>query len=227
MAGSARHILGPMARTTRPAANAAGEETRTRLLEATLTALAELGLAKASSRAIARQAGVNQALIFYHFGSYEGLVTAAARLDSERRAARYADRLAHVNTLPELVAVARELHTLEREMGSLKVLAQLMAGASTTPELYTDLQGAFAPWIDLVQAAVARALASTPFGALIPSREAAITIASLFVGIELVADLDPATGVDRLLDFLTDAATLASRFAAPGPGQAGSSTTTT
>lgn len=222
-----------MARTTRPAANAAGEETRTRLLEATLTTLAELGLAKASTRAIARQAGVNQALIFYHFGSYEGLVTAAARLDSERRAARYADRLADVATLPELVAVARELHTLEREMGSLKVLAQLMAGATTTPELYTDLQGAFAPWIDLVQAAVARALATTPLGALIPSREAAITIASLFVGIELVADLDPATGVERLLDFLTDAATLASRFAvsstppSSAPSQAGSSTTTT
>ncbi|MEZ5408946.1 MAG: TetR family transcriptional regulator [Acidimicrobiales bacterium] len=224
-----------MARTTRPAANAAGEETRTRLLEATLTTLAELGLAKASSRAIARQAGVNQALIFYHFGSYEGLVTAAARLDSERRAARYADRLADVHTLPELVAVARELHTLEREMGSLKVLAQLMAGASTTPDLYSDLQGAFAPWIDLVEAAVARALDTTPFGALIPSREAAITIASLFVGIELVADLDPATGVDRLLDFLTDAATLAGRFAVtpaaaaadPAAPQAGSSTTTT
>ncbi|MDH4077807.1 MAG: hypothetical protein OEY41_13165 [Acidimicrobiia bacterium] len=39
-----------MARTTRRAANGAGEETRTRLLEATLTTLGELGLAKASSR---------------------------------------------------------------------------------------------------------------------------------------------------------------------------------
>ncbi|MDH4077806.1 MAG: hypothetical protein OEY41_13170 [Acidimicrobiia bacterium] len=50
-----------------------------------------------------------------------------------------------------------------------------------------------------------------------------------------MADLDPATAAGRLLDFLTDAATLASRFAVtsapavadPAAPQAGSSTTTT
>lgn len=198
-----------MARAMRPAANAAGEETRARLVDATLATLAEVGIAGTSSRVIARKAGVNQALVFYHFGSFEGLVAAAARADSERRAARYADRLAEVTTLAQLVDVARELHAIEREAGSVKVLAQLLAGASTTPELSKDLRAAFDPWIEPVEKAVARALAGTALGQLIPTREAAITITSLFVGIELVADLDEETGPEKLLEFLGAVATLA------------------
>ena len=210
-----------MPRATRHALNAAGEETRQRLLEATLATMAELGWAGASSRAIAGRASVNQALIFYHFGSYEGLVAAAAQLDSERRATRYADRLSGVTSLADLVEMARELHRLERESGSLRVLAQLLAGASGSPELNASLGAAFAPWVELVQTAVERALAGTPFAAVVPSREAAITIASLFVGMELVADLDPVSGADKVLDFLTHAATIVASFVAPSaPGPA-------
>lgn len=75
-----------------------------------------------------------------------------------------------------------------------------------------------------MQAAVERALAGTPFAAVVPSREAAITIASLFVGMELLADFDPESGPDKVLDFLTHAATIVAAViarppAAPGEGQ--------
>jgi AcrR family transcriptional regulator len=215
--GASQDRIRAMARPQRAAANAAGEETRARLVDAALATLAEVGIAGTSSRAIARRADVNQALVFYHFGSFEGLLAAAARADSERRAARYADRLAEVTTLPQLVEVARELHAIEREEGSVKVLAQLLAGASTTPELSNDLRAAFDPWIEPVQNAVARALESTPLGQLIPTREAAITITSLFVGIELVADLDDATGPEKLLEFLGALASLAAGILANLP----------
>jgi AcrR family transcriptional regulator len=204
-----------MVRSSRSAGNAAGEETRARLVEAALGALREVGIVGASSRVVARRAGVNQALIFYHFGSYEGLVAAAARIDSERRAAAYAQRLAEVETLAQLVEVARELHAVERRTGSIKVLAQLLAAASTAPELKAELHAALGPWLELVGDALQRALAPTPFGPLVSDRDAALTIASLFVGIELVAELGDPGGPDQLLDFLGNLAAVAASFVRP------------
>lgn len=48
---------------------------RQHLVDAAIEAIAELGLAKASNAAIAARAGVSPALINYHFGSRQGLIT--------------------------------------------------------------------------------------------------------------------------------------------------------
>jgi AcrR family transcriptional regulator len=186
-------------------------------VEATLATLGEVGIVGASSRVIARRAGVNQALIFYHFGSYEGLVAAAARTDSERRATRYGPRLAEVETLSGLVEVGRQLHSEERDAGSIRVLTQLLAAATTTPELQAELDAALRPWLDLIQETLGRVLATSPFGALVANRDGAMAIASLFVGIELMAELGGPAGPDQLLDFLGNLAALGARFVTPPP----------
>ncbi|HEV7628954.1 MAG TPA: TetR family transcriptional regulator, partial [Streptomyces sp.] len=43
-------------------------DTRTKLLAGALRTVTEQGIAKTSARTIAAAAGVNQALVFYHFG---------------------------------------------------------------------------------------------------------------------------------------------------------------
>lgn len=48
---------------------------RQHLVDAAIEAIAELGLAKASNASIAARAGVSPALINYHFGSRQGLIT--------------------------------------------------------------------------------------------------------------------------------------------------------
>jgi AcrR family transcriptional regulator len=55
------------------------EQTRIRLLDAARSVVAREGWAGASSRAVAAQAGVNLALITYHFGSKADLLLAAFR----------------------------------------------------------------------------------------------------------------------------------------------------
>ena len=74
----------PVAQATRPRAGA--EATRARIVEAALQALRDEGIAGISARGIARHGGFNQALIFYHFGSVEGLLVAVAQRESERTA---------------------------------------------------------------------------------------------------------------------------------------------
>jgi TetR/AcrR family transcriptional regulator, regulator of cefoperazone and chloramphenicol sensitivity len=53
-----------------------GDQTRIALIEAATAVFGKAGFDAASTRAIAQQAGANQALINYHFGSKEGLYQA-------------------------------------------------------------------------------------------------------------------------------------------------------
>ena len=52
--------------------------TRERILEATVELMAEIGIDRVRTRAIAERAGVNPALVHYHFGSIAALVMEAA-----------------------------------------------------------------------------------------------------------------------------------------------------
>ena len=77
--------------------------TRDKLLDAAATALAEDGVAGVSARTVAARAGVNQALVFYHFGSVSGLLDAAVHQSVDLAVAAYRDRLSDVSTLAELL----------------------------------------------------------------------------------------------------------------------------
>ena len=61
------------------------QQTRRQIAMATLEALRSEGFAGATSRAIARIGGFNQALIFYHYGTLENALLAALDLTSEER----------------------------------------------------------------------------------------------------------------------------------------------
>jgi TetR/AcrR family transcriptional regulator, regulator of cefoperazone and chloramphenicol sensitivity len=62
---------------------ARGENTRQRLLEAAIELFAELGYERASTRAIARRAGVSLPALQYYFGGKEGLHRACAQYITE------------------------------------------------------------------------------------------------------------------------------------------------
>src|SRR6476469_8006284 len=103
--------------------------TRDQILEATLETVREQGFAGATSRAIARRGGFNQALVFYYFGSLDGLLLAALDLTSERRLQRYREAAAGARSLEQLVGVASALYREDRESGHMTVVSQLVAGS--------------------------------------------------------------------------------------------------
>jgi AcrR family transcriptional regulator len=195
------------------------QDTRERIVAAALVALREGGIAGISARNIARHGGFNQALIFYHFGSVEGLLMAVARTESERRSALYAAALRDVGSLAELVAVARHLHEEEFRSGSVAALTQMLAGASRSEELASGVWDALEPWTALVGETVDRLLADTPYAGLLPAEDLTMAVAALFLGIELLTGLAPARpdgpggslfttmeSVARLIDALLQAA---------------------
>lgn len=181
------------------AAHSVGEETRQRLIDAALDTLREQGITGATGRCIARRGAINQALIFYHFGSVDGLLTATARAEGARRAARYASAFEAVTSLTELVAVARRVHEDEQRDGAVTVLAQLIAGSSASPELQAGVFDAMRPWLALVEEAIERVVADSPFKGLVSGGDLAFTISSFFIGFEMMTSLDPTSDRARTL----------------------------
>jgi AcrR family transcriptional regulator len=212
--------LVPPAPGTRGRNRAGAEATRTRIVDAALSALRAEGIAGTSARAIARHGGFNQALIFYHFGSLEGLLVEVSRRESERRSALYAPALAEVETLSDLVAVARRLHDEEFEAGTVAALTQVLAGAVGSEDLSRGIADALRPWTDLVGETVERLLADTPFRDLLPRDDLTSGLAALFLGIELLSGLAPATSGDSLFATMGSVAALMDGMLATEPATA-------
>ncbi|HET9443050.1 MAG TPA: TetR/AcrR family transcriptional regulator, partial [Acidimicrobiales bacterium] len=135
--------------------------------------------------------GFNQALIFYHFGSLNELFLAAVDFLSSQRVAEYRERVEGVTSVAELIRVAADLHRQDVDRGHITVLAQLLAGATTAPELRAPLRERFSPWIEVAEQAIERVVAGTPYAAVLPVGDLAFVVTALFMGMELTMTLEP------------------------------------
>ncbi|GAB2726672.1 TetR/AcrR family transcriptional regulator [Streptomyces bullii] len=195
---------------------AKSQETKARLLEGALRTLTEQGIAKTSARTIAASAGVNQALVFYHFGSVDELLAAACRYGAEQAVARYRARLSTVTSLSELLAVGRAIHAQERAGGHVALLGQLLAGAQTHASLRPATAAGLDLWIVEIETVLTRVLAGTPFGEFTDPSGLARAVAASFVGVELYEGVDEA-GAGAALDALEQLGVLVAALEELGP----------
>jgi AcrR family transcriptional regulator len=167
-----------------------GAATRERIVDATLETLKTEGFAGATSRAIARAGGFNQALIFYHFGTLDALLLAALDKTSEERLVRYRDAVAKARTAAELAEVAANVYREDRDRGHMTVVSQMIAGSVARPELAPEVLARMEPWIELCEEALAKALAALPVAEVMPLRELAYAVTTFYLGLNLLTHLD-------------------------------------
>ncbi|MGI5284706.1 TetR/AcrR family transcriptional regulator [Nonomuraea polychroma] len=191
-------------------------DTRTKLLDAALETLKKQGIAGVSARTIAAAAGVNQALVFYHFGSVGQLLAAACEHGSQQRIALYRARFAAVTSLRELLDLGRALHAEERAEGSVAALAQLLAGSQTDAELGPATTAGLNLWIGEVEQALGRVLARSPLAEFVDVPGLAKAVAAAFVGLELYEGVD-AEGATQALNALEELAVLVTAMEDMGP----------
>jgi AcrR family transcriptional regulator len=174
-------------------------ETRQKLLDATVVTLRDKGIAGASARSIAAAAGVNQALVFYHFGAVDELVVAACAFAAEGRVSAYRDALSSVTSLRELLAFGRRMSDAERASGNVDVLAQVLAGGQQHPGFAAAAREALDRWIAELEPTLQRLLATSPVAEVFDVPGLARGLASAFIGMELYEGVDP-EGARRALD---------------------------
>jgi AcrR family transcriptional regulator len=182
-------------------------DTKQRLLDGAIAAIHTHGITGVSARTIAAAAGVNQALVFYHFGGVDALLAAACAEQTAARVERYAERFARVGSLGELLDVGRALHVEERGLGHVSVLAQLLAGAQSDPKLGPPVAAALQLWIDQVESVLHRLLSGSPFAEVADVPGLARAVSAAFIGIELFEGVDEA-GARHALDALEQLAVL-------------------
>jgi AcrR family transcriptional regulator len=191
-------------------------DTRSRLLEGALKTLRTHGIAGASARSIAATAGVNQALVFYHFGTVDELLAAAVRHGAQQRVLVYRDRLASITSLQELLDLGKALHADERAADNLAVLAQMLAGAQTDPRLRPATAAGLGLWAAEIETVLGRILGSTPIADFADIGGLARAIAAAFIGLELYDGVDT-DGAHRAMGALEQLATLTTMLEDPGP----------
>ena len=167
-----------------------GDATRRQIVEAALETLKSAGFTGATSRAVARAGGFNQALIFYHFGSLDGLLLAALDHTSEERLARYRQTVADAASVDELLAEVARLYAEDRERGHMTVVAQMVAGSAARPELKPALVDRMEPWIALCEEALEKGLRWLGLPELVPRRELAYAFVTFYLGVNLMTQLD-------------------------------------
>lgn len=165
-------------------------DTRAALIAGAVSALRDAGFAGASAREIARRAGCNQALVFYHFGSVNDLLLAALDEVSQRRLTAYRGLLDQAGSVSGLVESARAIFVEDLAAGHVSVLVEMITGAQSVPGLGEEVARRLVPWRELTETAVQQALAGSPLASLVPAQEVAHGIVAGFLGLELLANLD-------------------------------------
>jgi AcrR family transcriptional regulator len=177
-------------RSVEPSGSPASEQTRAALVEAAIAALREVGFAGASAREIAGRAGCNQALIFYHFGSVAKLHLAALDAVSAARNVRYQAMVEESESLGDLVRAARTVFDEDLDQGHVTVLVEMIAAAQFTPGLRPEVAARIRPWRMFAADSVRDALAGSPAARLLPPEELAHAIVALYLGLEMLANLE-------------------------------------
>jgi AcrR family transcriptional regulator len=176
-------------------------ETVDRLVDSAIATLRSHGIAGTSARTVAAAAGVNQALIFYHFDGMDGLLAEACRRTTERRVAHYRDRFVTVGSLRELLEVGRQIHATEQAEGNVAVLAQLLAAGQNDAALGRVTADALNQWVTEIEAVLTRVLRDSPMADVVEPAGLARAVSAAFVGLELYEGVD-AEGGRTALDAL-------------------------
>lgn len=134
-----------------------GDQTRDRLVSTAQEVIYEVGFNRATSREIARRAGVTFGVIQHHFGTFEALLLAAgergmtglaealssleiAGKTTEEKLTSIADLLWRYFSKPEYVSLIEIVTNLTRDPAtSAETQARLRAGTVATEKLWLDL----------------------------------------------------------------------------------------
>jgi AcrR family transcriptional regulator len=179
-------------------------DTRTKIVEAALETLKREGFAGATSRAIARVGGFNQALVFYHFGSLNSLLLAALDHTSAERLERYRQAVDEADSAEALVSLVVRAHAEERAGGHATVVAQMIAGSVARPELAPELVARLEPWVDLCEQALTKGFDLLGVPPPVPPAELAYAVATFYLGVNLLTHLDESRRIDAVFGRLEE-----------------------
>lgn len=133
-------------------------QTRERILDAAFRRLVSEGYAALSIREIARDAGVNHALINYHYRSKDQLVIEVLDAVNQRLLSRQASMYEGSDGFAQKWATARRFYESDLASGFVRLQAELWAASLSNPGLREKFLPRLLAWKKLVLGAVREAI---------------------------------------------------------------------
>ncbi len=118
------------------------------------------------------------------------LLLAALDEVSETRRVHYQAAVDGADGIGELVDAAQAIFEEDLDAGHIAVLAEMIAGASATPGLATEVAARIAPWRTFTTDALRGAFEGSPLATLVEPDVAAHAVVALYLGLEMLAHLD-------------------------------------
>ena len=161
-----------------------GGATRELILEATRRRLIAEGYANLSVREIAADAGVNHALIGYHFQGKQQLVMAVLDAANNRLLERQSGMYARPDATADKWRQACEYYEEDLASGYVKLLMELMGASFHDEALRAEFTPRLLAWKDLIEQAVDDFAAAQGLALPVSSRAVAAWITWFWVGLE-------------------------------------------
>ena len=175
-----------------------------RILQAAGELIVEVGWANVTTRLIAKQAGVNNALIHYYFGTKDDLLFEAAgavfagELSGPLEALSGAEHVA--DTMRELFSW---LHSLDVRSPMMVVSMEVAHQAVRDERARAWMRSLWTGYLDVFAGIIASAQQRDEFPESIDPRGAAIAIGALLDGLFLYRLADPDLEIDRVVSALS------------------------
>jgi AcrR family transcriptional regulator len=180
----ARKTAPVAARTAKPP-RADGASTRQQILEAARRCLCDQGYANLNVRDIARDAGVNHALIGYHFHGKQQLVLAVLDEANQELLARQTRMYGDTSSAEVKWQQACDFYDQDLKSGFVRLLMELMAASFHDAELRREFVPRALAWHELVGVAVADFLRSANLDLPVSPRVIGAWISWFWTGMEV------------------------------------------
>jgi AcrR family transcriptional regulator len=171
-------------------------------LDAAERLLVEIGYAAITTRRLAREAGANQGLVHYYFGSMDNLLVRVLERFTERLIVR--QRAMYAADLPFIEKWRQAMRYLDEDFASgyQKVWYELQAMAWNTPELRERIAHVTVEWREVLEEAFEQA--RREHGIEMPVGALAVLIAAFNQGLilERLSGID--SGHRELLDWIDE-----------------------
>ena len=158
--------------------------TAERILEAAFRRLHADGYAKLSTRDIARDAGVNHALIHYYFGTKDKLVMAALDEKNRRLVHRQAEMYEAAGSYSELWATSLRFYREDLASGFVRVQMELWGASLSNEALRQEFLPRILDWVRLVVPTVVQAVKDYELDLPVSPEAVAGVVAALWIGAE-------------------------------------------
>jgi AcrR family transcriptional regulator len=194
-----------------PAARADGAGTRAAILRAARDRLVEVGYANLNVRDIAREAGVNHALIGYHFHGKQQLVLAVLDEANRQLLERQARMYQGTTSTSQQWQQACDFYEEDLKSGFVRLLMELMGASFHDQELRREFVPRLSGWHRLVEAAVKEFIASSKLELPVSAEAISAWVVWFWTGMEasMMLGIDEKDGHQR--EALAAVATLLQR----------------